>query len=116
MYQPTDSRAALPEDAAQARRDVAHRLLPGDALELARAAGAPQRVQDAVRVVLHSLHRDALRARVALRERVVAVGAELRQAAVVDRGDHAAERLADAAKGDAFLDRHASPSLPRPSG
>ena len=31
---------------------------------------------------------------------MVAVGAQLRQAAVLDRGDHAAQRLADAAEGD----------------
>ena len=112
MYQPTDSGPRCPEDPAQARRDVAHRLLPGDALELARAAGCAERVQHAVGVVLDSLHRDPLRARVPPRERVVAVGAELCQAAVLDRGDHAAERLTDAAESDAFLDRHARPSLP----
>ena len=101
---------------AQAGGDVAHRLLPGDALELARAARALQRVQDAVGVVLHVRHRDALRARVALRERMVAVGAQLRQAAVLDRGDHAAQRLADATEGDPFLDRHASVESTDPEG
>ena len=37
---------------------------------------------------------------------MVAVGPQLRQAAVLDRRDHAAQRLADAAEGDPLLDRH----------
>src|SRR5262245_57510087 len=98
--------AALVEDRAQAAGDVAHRLLPRDALELAGPAGALERVDHAVRAGLHVGHRDALRARIAARERMVAVGAQLLQLAVLDRGDHATQRLANTTERDPLLDRH----------
>ena len=44
---------------------------------------------------------------------MLAVGAKLIEAPVVDRRDHPAERLADPAEGDALLDRHPRASLPR---
>ena len=59
-----------------------------------------QRVQHAVGVVLHVGHRDPLGARVAGRQRVIGVGPELGDAAVLDRRDHPAVGLADAAEGD----------------
>jgi hypothetical protein len=101
-------RSARVEHALEAAGDVRHRLLPRGALELARAAGALERVEDAVRVVLDPGHRDSLRARITAGERVFGVRAQLRQAAVLDRRDHPAEGFADPAEGDAFLDRHPS--------
>ena len=87
-----------------------------DALELARAARALQRIDHAVGVVLDVGHRDPLGTRVAAGERVILVRAQLRQAAVLDRGDHAAQRLADAAEGDPLLDRHGRQSTPAHCG
>src|SRR6185436_6804265 len=98
--------AMFGEDRSQTGGDVAHRLLPADLLELAGATRAPQGIDHAIGVVLHALHRNSLRTGVPAREWVLGVGTKLGQAAVFDRRDHAAERLADAAKGDAFLDRH----------
>ena len=85
------------QDRPQARADVIERLLPRDALKGAVDALA-QRVCDPIGVVLHLDHRDALRTRIAARERVVGIGPELDDAVAVDRGDHAAVRLADAAE------------------
>ena len=86
--------------------------LPGDALELARAADPLERMQHAVGVVLDLGHRDALGARKARESGCSRSGRSCCQPAVLDRRDHAAQRLADAAEGDALLDRHRGRSLP----
>ena len=71
---------------------------------------------DAIRVVLDVRHRDALGTRLALAQRMLAVGAQLRDHPVLDRGDHAAVRFADAAERDLlFSGHHAPPYRGRPS-
>jgi hypothetical protein len=90
-------RTVAVEDGPHARADVVERLLPRNAAKGAVSAPA-QRVRDPIGVVLHVEYRDALRAGIAARERVVGVGAELDDAIAVDRRDHAAVRLADPAE------------------
>ena len=86
-------------------------LLPGDRLEAAVVRDA-ERMGHAVRVVLHTDHRDALGAGEALRQRVVAVRAQLDELAVLDRRHEAAERLADPAVGDVLLGGHGRREAP----
>ena len=100
---PADRLAAvLGADSLQPRSDLLQRRLPADPLELA-VGPAPQRMQDPVGVVLDVGHRDPLRAGKPGREGVIVVGPQLGQLPVLDRGDHPAEGLADAAVGDSFL-------------
>jgi hypothetical protein len=93
------------EHRAQAPADVAQRLLPRHTLEAFGAGPPAHRVHDAVGVILHLGHRDALGAGVAPRQRVLAVGPQARDAAVVHGRDQAAVGFADPAEGDAVV-RH----------
>jgi hypothetical protein len=64
-------------------------------------------MQDAIGIVGHLVEGDALGTRVAAREDVIGIGTEPCDAAVLDRRDHAAVDLADAAVRDLLLDlRH----------
>ena len=106
--------AVLAPDRAEPLADLVERGLPGDALEAA-VGSAPERMEDPIGVVLDLGHRDPLGAGEALRERVIGVGSELRHLAVVDRGDEAAERLADPAVGDVLGRAHDFPAQPTPA-
>ena len=86
------------------------------ALELARAADALERMEHTVGVVLDPGHRDPLGTRITRESGCSRSGPKLRQAAILDRRDHPAQRLADPAEGDALLDRHRAPSLPAKRG
>ncbi len=91
---------ALPVPIAQrleTRGDVVQRLVPGAGLELTRATDALHRREQPVGVVDDLGHCDALGAEESLAVRVVLVGAELDQLAVLDGRDQAALRFADAA-------------------
>jgi hypothetical protein len=120
---PADRLAAVPlADRAQAAADVVERLVPADALEALggavrrgrAAAHPPQRVGDAVRVVLDLGHRDPLRAGEPARDRVVGVRPQLGDPPVLYGRDEPAERLADPAVGDSLLARHFRRSSPPP--
>ena len=89
------------DQCAQPGGDVVERLLPGDLLELPRRrTGHPaQRVQHPVGVVLDLREGQPLGAGVPPAQRVLVVGPQRDQAAVLDGRDHPAERLADAAVG-----------------
>src|SRR4029077_17246215 len=101
-------------DVLQPAADLADGLLPGDAPP--RRALALHRMQDAIGVVGHLVEGDALGTRVAAREDVIGIGTEPRDAAVLDRRDHAAVDLADAAVRDLLLDlRHRRLLLSRPA-
>ena len=105
MYQPIDSPPCSSPDRAEALADLVERRLPVDPLE-GPVGPAPLRVEDPVGIVLDLGHRDPLRAGEAARQRVLLVGAELRDAAVLDGRDHPAERLADPAVGDVLGGGH----------
>ncbi len=92
-------------DGAEPLADLVERGLPVDPL-VAPVRTAALRMQDPVGIVLDLGHRDPLRAREPPRQRMLLVGAELRDAAVADGGDHPAERLADPAVGDVLGDAH----------
>ena len=94
--------AVAAENGGQPCRDVGHRLVPGDLFE--PVWPAPQWDGDPVGVVDHLGERDALLAGEARRQRMVLVGAERDQSPVVDRRDHAAQRLADPAERRPLLD------------
>ena len=95
-------------DLGQPCRDVGHRLVPGHRLEPVRSA--PQRGGDAVGIVDDLGERDALLAGEARGQRMVLVGAQRDQTPVVDRRDHAAQRLADPAERRPLLDHRCHPS------
>jgi hypothetical protein len=94
--------AVATQDRGQPGCDVGQRLVPADRLET--GGGLAQRGGDAVGVVDHLGECDALLAREARGQRMVLVWAKRDEAAVVDRRDHAAERLTDPAERRLVLD------------
>ena len=96
MYQPTAPEPSRRRIPVSRDSDIAKRLVPGHLFESGRRAA--QRRGDAIGVVLHLGERDALLAGETRRQRVVFVGAQRDEPAVLDGRDHAAQRLADPAE------------------
>jgi hypothetical protein len=95
--------AVLVDDPPEPRPDLVQRLVPRHGLQ--PTAAAPQRMEDAVGVVLNVGHRDPLGAREPRRQRVLGVGTDPRHLPVLDRDPQPAQRLADPAVGDPLLAR-----------
>ena len=103
---PAHRTGAMPAvNGAEPLGDIVHRFVPGDFQEGAVRLSAHRR-GDPVRVVDHLGERDALLAGEPRRHRVLLVGAQPHQPAVLDIGHHPAQRLADAAERGPALSRH----------
>ena len=101
MYQPTDSPPCAPR-IRFSRAPMSSSASSQPTRSKLAARGPPQRVQHAVGVVLDLGHRDPLRAGEPADSGWSGSGRSLSRA-VLDRRDHAAERLADPAVGDALV-------------
>ena len=90
------ARPVLTHDAGEPLSDVGHRFVPTDLLET--GGSAPKRHGDPVGIIDHLGEGDAFLARESGGQRVVLVGPQRDEPAVFDGGDHAAQRLTDAAE------------------
>jgi hypothetical protein len=93
-------------DVGQPIGDVRHRLVPADRFECA-VGDTAQRGGHPIGVVDHFGERDALLTGETCRQRVILIGPQGHQPAVLDGGNHAAQRLADPAERRLLLDGHA---------
>ena len=90
------ARPVLAHDAREPFSDIGQRFVPTDLLET--GGSAPQRHGHPVGIVDHLGERDAFLARESGGQRAVPVGSQRDEPAVFDGGDHAAQRLTDAAE------------------